>query len=268
MKKEKYTFNDLLEIMERLRGEDGCPWDREQTHESLKKYLIEETYEVLDAIESKNSDDILEELGDVLLQVIFHSQIGKEEGTFTIDDVIDSICNKMISRHVHVFGDTKVDTADEVLEVWEKVKKKEKGNKTQTETMIKIPKGMPALLRSYKVQEKASQVGFDWDSVDGAFDKVEEEIKEFKYEYMLQKSERIRSEMGDILFSLVNVCRFLKIQPELVLAQTTEKFIKRFDYVEKTANKQGRELKEMSLEQMDKLWDEAKIIMGSDDLSD
>lgn len=251
-------FYDLLEIMKTLRGEDGCPWDREQTHESLKKYLIEESYEVIEAIENKNDDMLIEELGDVLLQVMFHAEIGNEEGFFNINDVIQSICNKMIERHPHVFGEADVENSNEVLNNWDKIKKKEKGFKTYTEEMKHIAKILPALIRAEKVQKKAAKVGFDWDKIEDAFEKVKEEFYEVKDVYKNNNREKILEEVGDLIFSVVNVARFLDIDPEFALNYTIDKFINRFDHIEQTAINKGLKLENMTLQEMDLLWEEAK----------
>lgn len=259
MLKDRYSFSDLLDIMKLLRSENGCPWDREQTHQSLKKYLIEETYEVLEALDLNNKDKISEELGDLLLQIVFHSEIGEEEGTFDINDVITGVCRKMILRHTHIFGDAKADTPEEVVNNWEAIKKKEKGMENHTAVLKDVPSNLPALMRSYKVQQKAAQVGFDWDHVDDAFSKVEEEIKELKDVYKSKNVEKITDELGDALFALVNVARFLKIQPELALTGTINKFINRFEYIEQQSLKAGKNLEEMTLAEMDELWNEAKI---------
>jgi len=259
MLKDKYEFSELIEIMKLLRSKEGCPWDREQTHESLKKYLIEETYEVLEAVDLNDKDKLCEELGDLLLQIVFHAQIAAENSEFDIDDVITGICRKMISRHTHVFGKDKADTPDQVVDNWEAIKKKEKGAKTQTEVLKDIPSNLPALMRSYKVQQKAAQVGFDWDNIDDVFAKVYEEIQELKDVYKSQNVERITDEMGDLFFALVNLSRFLKVQPELALTGTINKFIKRFEYIERESTKMGKRLEDMQLSEMDELWNKAKI---------
>ena len=258
MLKEKYSFEDLLNIMKLLRSENGCPWDREQNHETLKKYLIEETYEVLEAIDLKDKDKLCEELGDLLLQIVFHAQIASEQKEFTMDDVIAGVCRKMVLRHTHVFGEAKADTADDVVANWEEIKKKEKGMKSQTEVLKSVPSNLPALMRSYKVQQKAAQVGFDWDDIEDAFSKVLEEIDVLKHVFKSKDVERIKDELGDALFSIVNLSRFVKVQPELALTGTINKFIKRFEFIEKEAAKAGKTLQEMSLAQMDELWNEAK----------
>jgi len=253
-------FNDLLEIMDILRGAEGCPWDKEQSHESLKKYLVEECYEVLEAIDEKNDDMLIEELGDVLLQVVFHAKIGKEQGYFNINDVIAGICNKMIHRHPHVFGTETINTSEEVLTTWDKIKRDEKGFETYTEELKHVGKNLPSLMRAEKVQKKASKIGFDFDKVESAMDKVIEELKEVKDVYKSNNKAKILEEIGDLFFSVVNVARFLDIEPESALHCTIEKFIKRFDYMEKVSLERGMKLEEMSLNGMDSLWNEAKTI--------
>lgn len=259
LKKPRYEFEDLISVMDRLRGEGGCPWDREQTHESLKQYLLEESYEVFEAIDEKDSEKLCEELGDVLLQVVFHACIASEDGQFDIKDVTNHITDKMIKRHTHIFGNDVCSTAADVLENWEKIKRKEQNLKSVTDSMRHVPKHMPALMRSLKVQSKASRVGFDWDNIEGAIDKVNEEIDEFKEVYKSEKYGKIIEELGDILFAVVNVCRFEDVIPEFALNDATEKFIKRFEYMEKKAVKLNVKLENMSLNQMNSLWNEAKM---------
>jgi len=257
--KNKKDFNDLLEIIEILRSEDGCPWDREQTHKSLEKALIEESYEVIDAIDQDDDNSLIEELGDVLLQVVFHASIGKEDGYFDIGDIIQEICNKMISRHPHVFKDcSKSNSSEEVLVKWDELKKKEKGYGSLTEEMKGITRGLPALLRAHKVQEKAKKVGFDFDDVSFAINKVKEELKEVIDVYNTENMEKIKEEIGDLLFSCVNVARFLKVDEEIALNWTIDKFIKRFDYIERVAKEKGIELTDMNIEEMDGLWENSK----------
>lgn len=258
MQKKVYSFEDLLEIMRILRSPKGCPWDREQDHESLKKYLIEETYEVIEAVDMKNPEKLCEELGDVLLQVIFHARIAEENGQFSINDVIQSISQKMVSRHKHVFGLEHAETADDVIDLWEKIKKEEKGYKNQTSVLDGVPSVLPALMRSYKVQEKAAKVGFDWDNIEDAWKKVIEEAGELREAYLSGDLAKSEEEIGDLLFAVVNVARFLKIEPELALTGTIGKFIKRFEYIEKRSIEMGRELTSMTLAEMDELWEEAK----------
>ncbi|WP_127837166.1 bifunctional methyltransferase/pyrophosphohydrolase YabN [Clostridium prolinivorans] len=253
-----FDFYDLLSIMKTLRGENGCPWDKEQTHESLKKYLIEECYEVLEAIDENNDDMIIEELGDVLFQVVFHSIIGEEEGFFNINDVIKGICVKMVERHPHIFGNIKVKNSEDVLKNWDEIKRKEKGFKTYTEELKHISKNLPALMRAEKVQAKAKKVGFDWNRVEDALDKVLEEFYEVKDVYKGKNRAKILEELGDLIFASVNVCRFLDIEPENALNYTIDKFINRFEYIEKKALEKGKDLKDMTLEEMDILWEESK----------
>ncbi|ELC8399438.1 nucleoside triphosphate pyrophosphohydrolase [Clostridium perfringens] len=254
----KKDFQDLLDIIETLRNPGGCPWDREQTHESLKSALLEECYEVIDAIENEDEDALIEELGDVLLQVVFHASIGKEDGYFDIMDVIGGISNKMINRHPHVFGNEKANTSEQVLVNWDEIKKEEKGIKTLTEEMQNIAKSLPATTRAYKVQKKAKKVGFDWDDVNCAMDKVKEELNEIKEVYNCEDKSIIEGEVGDLLFACINVARFLEVDGELALDKTIKKFIKRFSYIENEAIKNNKNLKDMTLEEMDKLWEEAK----------
>jgi len=201
---------------------------------------------------------LCEELGDLLLQIVFHAQIASEDNEFDINDVITGICRKMVQRHTHVFGTDKADTAEEVLANWEEIKKKEKGMESQTEVLKSVPSNLPALMRSYKVQQKASQVGFDWKDIDSVFEKVYEEINELRDVYKSKDVERINDELGDVLFSIVNLSRFLKVQPELALMGSVNKFIERFEFIEKEAAKSGRTLSEMSLDEMDELWNKAK----------
>lgn len=254
----KKDFQDLLDIIETLRNPGGCPWDREQTHESLKSALLEEYYEVIDAIENKDEDALIEELGDVLLQVVFHASIGKEDGYFDIMDVIGGISNKMINRHPHVFGNEEANTSEQVLVNWDEIKKEEKGIKTLTEEMQNIAKSLPATTRAYKVQKKAKKVGFDWDDVNCAMDKVKEELNEIKEVYNCEDKSIIEGEVGDLLFACINVARFLEVDGELALDKTIKKFIKRFSYIENEAIKNNKNLRDMTLEEMDKLWEEAK----------
>ena len=260
MLKDKYDFQDLIEIMKLLRSEKGCPWDREQTHQSLKKYLIEETYEVLEAIDQEDREKTCDELGDLLLQIVFHARIAEDEGKYDMNDIITGICRKMILRHEHVFGENKADTADEVVDRWEAIKKKEKGLQSQTGVLKDVPSNLPALMRSYKVQQKAAQVGFDWDNIDDVFKKIYEEIQELKDVYTSKNVVRISDEIGDVLFSVVNLSRYLKVHPELALTGTINKFIKRFEFIEVESIRQGRKLEEMSLSEMDELWNKAKYI--------
>jgi tetrapyrrole methylase family protein/MazG family protein len=245
--------------METLRGENGCPWDKEQTHESLKRYLIEETYETIEALDSGDKMKFADELGDILLQIVFHSQIGKEEGTFSISDVINIVCKKMISRHTHVFGNDLLENSDEVIENWDKIKKDEKGLESHTDVLKAVSRYLPPLMRSFKIQKKAAEVGFDWDSIEGAFEKVLEELNEIKEVYKTQKMGKIEEEIGDLLFSVVNVARFAQVSPEEALNKTINKFIDRFEFIEKATIKKGQDIRKMSLEEMDLLWNQSKI---------
>jgi len=244
----KYSFQDLVEVMRKLRKE--CPWDREQTHNSLKKYLIEEAYEVLEAIDEKDDDKLKEELGDLLLQVVFHSQIASERGAFGIEDVIDTLVRKLIERHPHVFGDAK---PEEVLKNWEK-KKMEK----RSSIFEGVPKYLPALMRSQKLQDRASQVGFDFRSIEEVLEKLREEIEEFKEAYKSKNPDELKHEIGDILTAVVELARFSGVNAEEALQEANERFIKRFSYIERKAKEKGIKLEEMSLEEMDRLWNEAK----------
>ncbi|MGH4137261.1 nucleoside triphosphate pyrophosphohydrolase [Clostridium sp.] len=251
-------FQDLLAVINTLRGENGCLWDKEQTHESLKKCLIEECYEVLEAIDEKDEDKIIEELGDVLLQVVFHAQIGKEEGYFNINDVIKGITNKMINRHPHIFKIVENKSPEQVLENWEILKMEEQGFKNYTDTLKHVPKNLPGLMRAHKVQEKASKIGFDFDSVEPAMEKVLEELQEVKDVYKGKNRAKILEEVGDLVFSTVNVARLLDTDPEFAVNYTIDKFIKRFQYIEENASSRNIDLNNMSLAEMDVLWNESK----------
>lgn len=262
--KENYDINDLVDIVEILRSPDGCPWDREQDHKSIRRDFLEETYEVIEAINKDDRDGLLEELGDVLLQVVFHTQIEREKGSFELSDVADGICKKMIERHPHVFGDVNAETSEQVLENWDVIKKQTKQQKSQTESMLSIPREFPALMRADKVQKKAAKVGFDWNSVDGAFDKVSEELQELKEAVLMGAQDNVHEELGDLLFSVVNVSRFIKVDSEEALTGATDKFIDRFSKVEEMAKEQGLDMKETSLEELDKLWDKAKQVSKKD----
>lgn len=254
----RFDFKSLVDIIKILRGEGGCPWDREQTHESLKKCLIEESYEVIEAIDEKDEGAIEEELGDVLLQVVMHASIGEEEGYFDINDVIEGICLKMINRHPHVFGEEKVENSREVLLNWDKLKNKEQGNLTYTEELKHVAKSLPGLMRAEKVQKKAAKANFDWDSVEPAILKVTEELEELKLAILNKDKGNIKEEIGDLIFTAVNIARFLDIDPENAVNYTIEKFIARFQYIEEKSLEYGMDLKGMTLDEMDVLWNKAK----------
>jgi tetrapyrrole methylase family protein / MazG family protein len=249
-------LEELVAIMAALRGENGCPWDREQTRESLKPFIIEEAYEVIDAIDQNNADEVKEELGDLLFQIVFQCRIAKEKGEFGIGDVIDGIGKKMISRHPHVFGDADIRTSDEVLVKWEEHKKRE--GKQRESILEGIPKTMPRLLRARKLQARAAKVGFDWEKIDDVIGKLDEEVAEFKQAVRSRKEDTIEEELGDILFMIVNISRFIDINPEEALRKTISKFISRFRYIEMAAAEEGKKLSDMSLAEMDALWDQAK----------
>jgi len=252
-------FQELLNIMEKLRSEKGCPWDKEQTRESLKPFIIEESYELIEAIEGGDPENIKEELGDLLFQIVFQCQIAKEKNDFEMPDVIEKISEKMIARHPHVFGKAIYKTTDEVLLHWEEQKKRE--GKIRTSILEGVPETLPSLLRAYRLQDRAAQVGFDWDKIEEVLRKLDEEIKEFKNAVDTKKRNEIEDELGDILFMMVNISRFIGVNPEDALRKTISKFISRFRYIENTAANQGKNLTDMALKEMDVLdvlWDEAK----------
>jgi tetrapyrrole methylase family protein / MazG family protein len=252
-------FFKLREIIAALRGPNGCPWDKKQTHESLKKYLIEETFEVVDAINRGDDDLLIEELGDVLLQVMLHAQIGEDEGYFSIDDIIETLANKMVRRHPHVFGTEVAENAEEVVSLWEDIKQKEKGEQKES-LLAEVGYELPNLVRAFELQKKAAKVGFDWNDVEPALEKVQEEIAELRIEMKKgsEHQESLMMEYGDILFALVNVGRFLKIQPEEALFTANEKFKRRFEYIEESVKRSGKAFSDYTLDELDKFWDEAK----------
>lgn len=256
--KEKYTFYDLVEIVRCLRAPGGCPWDVEQTHESIKKDFIEETYEVIEAINKKSVPMMREELGDVMMQVIFHTQIETETGNFNIDDVTDEIAKKLIIRHPHVFGNVNVDGVDDVLTNWDEIKRQTKKQKTVSESISSVPRELPALMRAQKIQSKAAKAGFDWSEVNGALDKLDEEIAELRQAVSAGDHRNTIEELGDLLFSVVNVSRFVDCDSEEALTLASDKFASRFATVEALADERGINMKETSIEELDKLWDEAK----------
>jgi tetrapyrrole methylase family protein / MazG family protein len=254
----------LEELVERLRGENGCPWDREQTRETLKPMLIEEAYEVLDALDNEDPVELKDELGDLLFQVVFHSQIAREKGEFSLADVIDRSHEKMVRRHPHIFGEADLKTSEDVLKNWEDIKAAEKGVPSSSlpgserSLLDGIPSKLPALHRAYQMTSKASRVGFDWAKLEDIIAKMNEEAAELLEAQSRQDSQMIADEVGDLLFAVVNVARFLGIDPETALGRSNRKFQNRFRYIESAVKQQGRELKNASLAEMDALWDEAK----------
>ncbi|MBN2684407.1 MAG: nucleoside triphosphate pyrophosphohydrolase [Pontiellaceae bacterium] len=253
------SIERLLDVMRKLRGPDGCPWDREQTNESLKSDLIEEAYEVIDAIESGEASALEEELGDLLLQVVFHAQICFESGQFEFSNVADGIADKLIRRHPHVFGEVQVSGTGEVLQNWDAIKKAEKQERDRPASIVAgTPRHLPALQKAYQVQKRAARAGFDWEHIDDVFDKLHEEIDELKEAIGRQHESDIRAELGDLLFSVVNVSRFLGHNPEELLDQNINKFIRRFQCVEDQVHAAGKPFKSFSLEELDAFWDNAK----------
>jgi tetrapyrrole methylase family protein/MazG family protein len=250
------NIEELIKIMSALRGEKGCPWDREQTMESLKPFIVEEAYEVLEAIDEKNPEHVKEELGDLLFQIVFQCQIAKEKGEFEMADIIEKVGRKMIARHPHVFGDADYKTSAEVLVHWEAQKKRE--GKQRESLLDGVPKIMPSLLRAHRLQDRAARVGFDWDKIDDVMKKLDEEIGEFREALEKKEEDAIEEELGDILFMLVNISRFIGVNPEDALRKTISKFISRFRYIEMSAADSGRTLSDMTLAEMDALWDKAK----------
>ncbi|MGL4799450.1 MAG: nucleoside triphosphate pyrophosphohydrolase [Cellulosilyticaceae bacterium] len=257
---KQYNYEDLVHIIETLRSENGCAWDREQTHKSMVPYLVEESYEVIEAINQGDKPNLKEELGDLLLQVLMHAQIAKENDDFTLDDVVHGIAEKLVYRHPHVFGEEALDTSEEVLKRWEELKAKEKNQQTVTESMEHVAKALPALMRAYKIQKKAAQVGFMWDAYEPIVDKVLEELEEVKNEVKSGDKDKLNKEIGDLLFSVVNLSYFFEINPEFALTNTTEKFINRFRYIENSAFAENKQLSQMTLEEMDSLWNKCKKV--------
>jgi len=256
-RKEKYDFSDLLRIMEILRKH--CPWDREQTHDSIKSNFIEETYEVIDAIESRNDANFKEELGDVLLQVVFHTEMAREENRFNITAVTTGICEKLIRRHPHIFADVKAENAEQVLDTWADIKKQEKSQKSSGDVMSNIAKSLPSPMYAYKIQKEAAKTGFDFESDKDALDKLREEVNEFSEALEIGDNDKISEEGGDVLFACINLLRRHKIDPELALMGTNKKFISRYLYIEKQAKiLYNKSVEELSLEEMDNLWNECK----------
>ncbi len=252
-------FQRLVKIMATLRAPGGCPWDREQTRESLKPFLIEEAYEVLEALDQGGKEKLQEELGDLLLQVVFHAQVAAELGEFTVHEVLQTVTDKLTRRHPHVFGESRAETAAEVLSNWERLKQEERGGVKQASVLSGVPRSLPALLRAQRLQDKATRVGFDWGETAEVLQKVEEELQELKAA-IGQGTEAMETEMGDLLFSLVNLARFLHLNAEETLRKCMEKFTRRFRHIETVIAQRGTSLAESSLEEMDALWDEAKVV--------
>ena len=265
--KSESSFAELVEVMARLRAPEGCPWDREQTHTTLKPYLLEEAYEALEAIDTEDDAELCKELGDVLLQVVFHAQIATEEGRFGIEEVGRAIVDKLIRRHPHVFGDVDVDGADQVLRNWEQIKKQERQEQGQQKPSLLegIPKQLPALMRAQRIQSRVSRHGFDWDHIAGPLDKVEEEFAELRQAWTTGEAEAIEDEFGDLLFALVNTGRFLNLDPEQALRRSADKFERRFRALEATVQTSEREVGDLSLEELDAIWDEIKAREKSQD---
>ncbi len=251
-------FQKLIDIMAKLRSEDGCPWDKEQSKESLKPYLIEEAHEVLEAIDEDNPAKLKEELGDLLFQIVFHCQLASEKGDFSIYEVFQGISEKITGRHPHVFGNMRFESADEVKRQWHERKKEE--GKFRESLLDGVPKSLPALLRSQRLQSRASRSGFDWEKIDDVLNKVDEELAELRAAISEGSKKKIEEELGDVMFVLVNVSRFAGVNAEEALKKTINKFIGRFRYIEKKADESGQNLSEMTLEEMDRLWDEAKSL--------
>ncbi|MBD3343873.1 MAG: nucleoside triphosphate pyrophosphohydrolase [Chitinivibrionales bacterium] len=256
------ALDKFIEIIARLRGPGGCPWDREQTHKSILNCLLDETYEFFEAAEQDNDEKMKEELGDLLLQVVLHAQMGAERGAFTIDDVARGIAEKIIRRHPHVFGDTEVSSSKEVTRNWEEIKRTEKGMQDRKYLVDGVPEALPALFRAEKVQRRVARIGFDWTDMKPVLDKVEEEFGEFREALAMDDQEHAMEELGDIMFALVNVARHNKICAEDALRMTVKKFINRFRYIEDQYKKQGKDIRKASLEEMDLFWNESKGKVG------
>ncbi|MDO8886295.1 nucleoside triphosphate pyrophosphohydrolase [Candidatus Oleimmundimicrobium sp.] len=254
---ECFKFKKLTEIISILRGPTGCPWDKEQTYKSLTPHLIEESYEVLEAVNRQNFNHLKEELGDLLLQIVFYAQMASEDGKFNIDDVIDGIIEKLIRRHPHIFADKILLTSKDVLKNWDKIKKKEK---EKSVCFMGVQSNLPALMYASKLQSKASRVGFDWQKTEDVFEKLDEEVEEFKEKY--REEGNIEEEIGDILFTIVNIARCLKVDSEIALRRAANKFSKRFEFMEKVAEKRGLDFEDLSLAEKDKLWEEAKKLIA------
>lgn len=253
-----YTINDLVNIMQLLRSENGCPWDKEQTHKSIRNNFIEEVYEAIEAIDTDNTDLLREELGDVLLQVIFHAQMESEFGNFTFDDIVNELCLKLVVRHPHVFGNIEVSDTSEVLTNWETIKNKTKGTESYTETLTNVPDVLPALMKANKIGQRAARAGMDFADTDSAYNALVGEIKELDEAIKNNNSEEITNEIGDVIFSCVNVARKLKVNSEEALTKACEKFISRFQKVENLTRLDGIDMKSLSIDELDVYWQKAK----------
>ncbi len=254
---KKVTLEDLIDLMATLRSEQGCPWDRKQTYDTLKPYVIEEAYEVLEAVDERSSENLKEELGDLLFQIVFYAQLLGEEGNGDVYDIIETVYAKMIRRHPHVFGDVKVKNAEDVLVNWEQIKQIEK-KVERTSVLDGVPKELPSLLRAHRLQSKASHVGFEWENFQQILEKLDEEFSELRQAYKHGDIDEIEDEFGDLLFVLVSISRFLKVNPENALRKAISKFTRRFTSIEQVMQATGKEWKEMAPEEMDRLWIEAK----------
>ncbi|MGI5972072.1 MAG: nucleoside triphosphate pyrophosphohydrolase [Oscillospiraceae bacterium] len=263
--KDRYTLYDMVQMVSLLRSRDGCPWDREQTHESIRRNFLEEAYEAVEAIDQKDSAHLREELGDVLMQVLFHSDIEREAGSFDIEDVADAAVRKLLERHPHVFGEVKVSGSGEVLENWDAIKRRQNNQLTHASAMDSVARSLPSLWRAEKIQNKARKAGFDWPDIGGALDKIEEELCELRE--AVKKGEGVDEEVGDLLFSVVNVSRFTGTDPEQALGAACDKFIKRFSIAEKLASERKLDMTEMTLDDLDKLWDESKRLINEETCS-
>lgn len=255
---QKKVFESLVDVIATLRGENGCPWDREQTHASLKSTLIEETYETVEAIDSGDSNHLQEELGDLLLNIMLQAQIADESDNFNIYDVIESLIEKLIRRHPHVFGNVDVENADEVVKNWESIKSQEEGYEDRESILDGIPIALPALLRGQKIQKRAARVGFDWNNISDVINKVEEELNEVNDSLEKDDQNEIEMEIGDLLFAVVNLCRFVDLQAEETLRKANRKFVRRFKLLENELNTQGKNISDQSLEELDSIWNEIK----------
>lgn len=260
--KENYSVEDLVGIMQLLRGDNGCPWDKEQTHTSIRNNLLEEAYETADAIDRLDDTDMAEELGDLLLQIVFHCQMAKERGAYDLNKVADGICKKLVYRHPHIFSNVVANTSDEVLTNWDKLKNKEKQMQSYSDTLNAVPKAFPACLRAQKIQKRAAKAGYDFKSVQDAILKIEEELAEFKQAMSENDVNSASGELGDLLFSVINVTRFLKVDAEQCLNNTTDRFINRFSMAEELAKNFNKDLSDLSNEELDELWEKAKKLIN------